>query len=214
MAQTYTIWFNYSFIKIQSPSASEETVVDDKKFEVLIQNDEELERFFDASSSLFLPEFNEKILIAYKDANETLEHIKRLLNHVIAAGGIVFNQNNEVLLIKRKGVWDLPKGKCEEGENLRQTAIREVEEETGIKIETAAEQAVVTYHCYRMQGKRFIKETHWFEMGDTCTEEFQLQKDEGIEEAKWVPLNELENYKENMYPMIWSVLESYINELI
>src|SRR4051812_48020306 len=50
-----------------------------------------------------------------------------------AAGGLVVNDGGEMLFIFRRGKWDLPKGKLEEGEDLEECAVREVEEETGLK---------------------------------------------------------------------------------
>ena len=52
---------------------------------------------------------------------------------IIAAGGLVTNKHNELLMIFRRAKWDLPKGKLDEGESIEACAVREVEEETGIK---------------------------------------------------------------------------------
>jgi 8-oxo-dGTP pyrophosphatase MutT (NUDIX family) len=49
-----------------------------------------------------------------------------------AGGGIVVNEQNEVLLIYRRGKWDLPKGKLDDGETIEECALREVKEETGL----------------------------------------------------------------------------------
>ena len=46
-----------------------------------------------------------------------------------AAGGLVYNIENQLLMIFRNNKWDLPKGKLEVGENIQECAIREVEEE-------------------------------------------------------------------------------------
>ncbi len=54
---------------------------------------------------------------------------------VVSAGGVLFNDDNKVLIMKRKveKIWVLPKGKREEGETLRENALREVTEESGIE---------------------------------------------------------------------------------
>jgi hypothetical protein len=61
----------------------------------------------------------------------TLRIIMTEFKLIQASGGIVFNQKNEILLIKRLGKWDLPKGKIKKSETLEECAIREIEEETG-----------------------------------------------------------------------------------
>lgn len=56
--------------------------------------------------------------------------------HIISAATIVINEQNEILLIKgpRRG-WEMPGGQVEEGESLKDAAIRETKEETGIDVE-------------------------------------------------------------------------------
>ena len=59
---------------------------------------------------------------------------------LVSAGGIVYRVNNgrvEVVVCSRNSppLWGLPKGTPDPGETLRQTALREVEEETGLKVE-------------------------------------------------------------------------------
>ncbi|GGP11840.1 NUDIX hydrolase [Oceanobacillus neutriphilus] len=56
--------------------------------------------------------------------------------HIVSAATIVLNENNELLLIKgpRRG-WEMPGGQVEEGESLREAAIRETKEESGIDVE-------------------------------------------------------------------------------
>ena len=65
-----------------------------------------------------------------------LRLLKRRMRWVRAAGGIVTAPDGTMLLIQRNGRWDLPKGKVEPGETLLQAALREVEEETGIKVDS------------------------------------------------------------------------------
>ena len=62
-----------------------------------------------------------------------LRLLKRHTVYVRAAGGIVTAPDGTMLLILRNGRWDLAKGKVEPGETLLQAALREVQEETGIK---------------------------------------------------------------------------------
>ena len=79
--------------------------------------------------------FQNKIQKAYlyhPDEKEILKTLKTKLPVQKAGGGLVFNKNNEVLFIFRNGKWDLPKGGIEKGEEIEYTALREVEEETGV----------------------------------------------------------------------------------
>lgn len=57
----------------------------------------------------------------------------KLPTHIVAAGGIVINDNNEILLVNnpRKG-WEFPGGIVETGETVPQGLIREIKEESGI----------------------------------------------------------------------------------
>lgn len=120
-------------------------------------------------------------------------------NHVIqpvtAAGGIVFRINTdgaspEVLMIYRKGYWDLPKGKLESGETIAMCAAREVAEEVGSGIPAILKKIGTTYHEYSESGKTMGKTTHWFSMIFTGKEELVPQTEEGIQKIEWVSLSD------------------------
>jgi hypothetical protein len=66
-----------------------------------------------------------KILILVKDKKKSVEYLKSKFNIVEAGGGIV-QKEHKILLIFRKGKWDLPKGKLEFGETKKEGALREV----------------------------------------------------------------------------------------
>ena|GEM_PF-7045378 len=95
-----------------------------------------------------------------------------------------------VLLIYRRGVWDLPKGKREEGEAFETCAVREVAEETGARTELRGH-LIDTVHEYEMEGERYRKTTRWFSM-ELLGPEQQLtpEKEEDIHALEWVPLSE------------------------
>jgi len=84
---------------------------------------------------------------------QVLKEIKRNFYFIKAAGGIVFSEDKELLLIKRHGLWDLPKGKLEKGEDVRLAALREVHEECGLNFLGLVRKNTDTYHAYRMKGK-------------------------------------------------------------
>jgi 8-oxo-dGTP pyrophosphatase MutT (NUDIX family) len=129
-----------------------------------------------------------------------------------AAGGVVKNSNGDFLVIRRNGVWDLPKGKTEKGESSSETAIREVSEECGINSLELDGFLLKTYHAYILDGKAILKETEWFNMkvkGDVAT---TPQEKENITEVKWFGPDSVSVIKLNTYPLILEVLaEAKIN---
>lgn len=118
-----------------------------------------------------------------------------------AAGGIVCNEQDEILMIYRLGKWDLPKGKVEEGERYDETAVREVEEETGLRGITLGRPLSSTFHTYEMHGEQILKETHWYEMR-ASSQALTPQTIEDITEAVWVPIAEVNDKLEHSYPSL------------
>lgn len=126
-----------------------------------------------------------------------------------AAGGLVFNNQQELLMIFRRGFWDLPKGKVDKGETLDQCAVREVMEETGLQNIQLDEFLTTTYHTYQQNGDTILKPSHWFKMLSTFAETLVPQTEEDITEIKWVSKKEAEQLKELMYPTIKHLVEQY-----
>lgn len=113
--------------------------------------------------------------------------LKRRMRWVRAAGGIVEDADGRRLLILRNGRYDLPKGKVEDGETLRQAALREVQEETGVSPLTAGRLALKTYHVYNLYGGWHLKQTSWFKMTAEGFEPATTpQREEGITDCLWV----------------------------
>ena len=127
-----------------------------------------------------------------------------------AAGGLVKNKNGEYLFIFRNGKWDLPKGKFEKKESIKDAAIREVEEECGVGKLKIVKELESTYHIYQIEGKSILKRTYWFDM--ICGDESKLipQTEEGITEVKWISKNKLEEVYSNTFESIKEVLKSII----
>lgn len=121
----------------------------------------------------------------HKKEEKLLHHLKKKLKVIIAAGGLVYNDKKEILFIHRKGRWDLPKGKVDKGESLEDGAIREVEEETGVKDLVIKRFIDTTYHILKRNGKYKLKETHWYEMYTTYDGELTPQIEEDIKKVKW-----------------------------
>lgn len=125
-----------------------------------------------------------------------------------AAGGVVLNATNEILMIYRLGKWDLPKGKLEEGESVKEGALREVIEECGIGGLQVVRELPMTYHTYIQNDTPILKRTYWFEMKTDYKAELVPQIEEHIEKAQWVNPDFLNEYLGNTYASIRWLLES------
>src|SRR5213075_516363 len=125
-----------------------------------------------------------------------------------AAGGLVKNEKKEILLIFRRGHWDLPKGKLDKGESLEDCAVREVEEETGLKNVRLKSPLLITYHVYHEGTKHILKESHWFTMHATSDQQLTPQADEDISEIKWVDHASLSAYLKKTFPLINDIIET------
>jgi 8-oxo-dGTP pyrophosphatase MutT (NUDIX family) len=128
---------------------------------------------------------------------------------ISAAGGIV-EREEELLFIRRHGLWDLPKGKIEKGEGIEEAAIREVEEECGIQGITINEALIETYHTYEVGKKKFLKRTYWFAMRYEGPKETVPQLEEGITEAMWVVEDDLRIIYKHTYPSIALVVREFL----
>jgi len=125
------------------------------------------------------------INLYHKKEHKLLKHLKKKLKVIVAAGGLVYNSQKEILFIYRNKKWDLPKGKAEKGENIEETAIREVEEETHVQGLEIVRFLQTTYHIINRNGKYKLKETHWYEMKTDFEGELIPEISEGIKKAKW-----------------------------
>lgn len=125
-----------------------------------------------------------------------------------AGGGLVCNREGRYLLICRHGIWDLPKGKQEPDETIETCALREVEEETGLKNLVLGEKICVTHHTYEVFGEKCLKHTHWFRMYDEAEESPVPQEEEDITRVVWVEKERLPEYLEGTYPSIREVFIS------
>jgi 8-oxo-dGTP pyrophosphatase MutT (NUDIX family) len=123
-----------------------------------------------------------------------------------AAGGLVFNHENELLMIFRNGKWDLPKGKLEKEESVEKCAIREVKEECGIDDLQIIKQLIDTYHTYELNDLKILKRTYWFKMRTAYNGQLVPQIQEGITKANWVKRNEIAEKLENSYGNIVQLL--------
>ncbi len=162
-----------------------------------------------------LPEFmesNQKINLLVLPVEENkidcvFEKICSEFNQINAGGGLVRNLAGEYLLIFRNGKWDLPKGKQEAGEDIKVTAVREVEEECGIDSLELGNLLCVTHHTYRMNGEFMLKHTFWYNMEYKGDATLKPQTEENIEMCKWVKGEEIAELVKDTYPSIKRVFE-------
>lgn len=144
----------------------------------------------------------EAVHLVHDNSEKLLKQFLKLLPNVIAGGGKVYNENNEILFIYRNGKWDLPKGKTERKESIEHTAIREVEEETGVEDLRITKPLPTTYHIFKRNGKHKIKVTYWFKMTTNFTGKLYPQENEGITKVKWLDKKGTLKALENSYANI------------
>lgn len=154
----------------------------------------------------------QQLFVMIENEKQLFESVFKEYKKIEAAGGIVLNTNNELLLIERLGCWDLPKGKIEKGESIELAAIREVEEECGISSPQIIYPLIKTYHTYFMKGKHCFKTTHWFCMKYDGNEALIPQTEEGITNVCWMNPKELNQVFENTYLSIAEVLKFYLSK--
>lgn len=187
--------------------------------------DETIEPFIHHDDAVFIDELNshtvksmihemelEKIhagVFFHPNLEELKKAFYKKFTIVQAAGGLVTNEKKEVLMIFRRGSWDLPKGKLDKGEKLEDCSVREVEEETGLQQIKLAAPLLITYHTYH-EGTRFIlKESHWFSMHVRGTQQLVPQNEEGITEIKWATKKAAEQLYPSCYPSVVDVLQQH-----
>jgi 8-oxo-dGTP pyrophosphatase MutT (NUDIX family) len=138
---------------------------------------------------------------------EIFKNVKESCQLIKAAGGLVKNADGAFLFIFRNKRWDLPKGKVEKGEQMKEAALREVEEECGVKIFKNKDKLCRTYHIYELNNKVVLKKTNWYRMTVKGVPKLIPQKEEGITKAEWLKSDALSPVLKNTYPLILDVLK-------
>ena len=152
----------------------------------------------------------QSIYLVPKDKEAVEKRLKKIFTVVKAAGGIVA-KDDKFLMMFRRGVWDLPKGKLDDGERSKKAALREVEEETGVKAELI-EKTCTTWHTYTQNNQRILKRTKWYSM--RCVDDTQMtpQHDEGIEQLVWMDEAEARKAMVNSFSSIRYVVDCYLGQ--
>ena len=141
----------------------------------------------------------QKAYLYYPDEKEIMKVLKTKIPVNKAGGGLVYNKNGDVLFIFRNGKWDLPKGGTEKGEDIEQTSMREVEEETGVNGLKITKKLQKTYHIFKRNGVYKLKITHWFEMQTDFEGIPEGQIDEGIDKVEWKNPTQIQEALKNSY---------------
>ena len=146
-----------------------------------------------------------RVCIVTDDIEDTYHKVCAEFFEVNAGGGLVSNRRGDYLLISRNGLWDLPKGHQDPGEDISVTALREVQEETGINDLILRELICITDHCYKRDGIWHLKHTWWYDMLYTDPTDLTPQREEDISKAAWVAKSSLPPFLLNTYPSILEV---------
>ncbi len=151
---------------------------------------------------------NQEIQAVNPHPKSELKTFFKQFNKIKTAGGLVYHPESESYLwIKRLGLWDLPKGKIEQGESSKDAAIREITEECGLTgILQLKHRICSTYHAYEFRNKSILKKNNWYYLeyqGDLIT---KPQLEENITEAQWMKKDEIENCLKRTYPSIEEVI--------
>jgi ADP-ribose pyrophosphatase YjhB (NUDIX family) len=190
------IWLNDRVIRLAklSPAGTEYHAVGTKK---------EISLLYHA----FEADPTQKELVLYSDDYGQLKSdFFSLFNIVIAAGGFIKNEKDEILFIFRRGHWDLPKGKLNSkkgsAEKKKDAAVREVREETGIERIDVVGKRARTHHIFFEKRERYLKKTYWYEMRAPSGQPLKPQTEEDITEVRWVSKDELGKVLEGAYPSL------------
>ena len=195
---------------------------DDKPLFLCDQITPELEPYVHHDDAVFIDELSapavnsmihemqlEKVhagILLHNDLAQLKKAVWKKFLVIQASGGLVFNEKKEILFIFRRGKWDLPKGKVEPGEKLEECALREVEEETGLKHIHLKKFLVTTFHTYFERGKHILKESYWYKMQVDGSQKLVPQVVEDIIEIKWVDSKDLSSVMSNTFPSIKDVV--------
>ncbi len=149
----------------------------------------------------------QKICITSDDPENTYKQFCSNFEQINAGGGLVSNKRGDYLFIFRNNFWDLPKGKQEPGEDIRSSALREVEEECGIEDVDIRELLCITDHTYRLGEKFILKHTYWYNMNYSVDIDPTPQTEEDISKAVWICKSSISKYIQQIYPSIIDVLK-------
>lgn len=198
-----TVFFNQTAIYFTELNQPE------KAHTVFIRSKSDMHRFLDR---FFNTKVENDISLAGTEIKQLHEFFISYFKIVKAAGGVVKNNNGQFLMIKRHGIWDLPKGKLAKKENPEECALREVSEETGVEGLELRGKLPPTWHVYFRNDKFVLKETHWYRMHTSFSKTLKPQLEEDISEAIWMHQKECTEALKTGYRSLRDILIPYITE--
>lgn len=188
----YKVFINDSYINFTSNGETSSLLLEENFLENPLSVVQAIAKNSSIQHLTFVDNAVEKVWLNFVKAFSVVE----------AAGGIVRNENDETLLIKRLGKWDLPKGKMEKGETKKESAVREVMEECSIPEPEIIQILPTTYHYYALRDKHILKPTYWYLMQVGGVPELAPQTEEGITEVLWANDAKVKQAMENTYASI------------
>lgn len=200
MAQIYKIYINEVALIITDSQPS-----DIQDYQELKVSEFNFFRFYEQVRELNSPKV---FLLLSKKFKSHFKKIKQSMKMIKAAGGLVSNEEQHYLFIFRNGKWDLPKGKLDSGETAKIAAVREVEEECGIHIDSIGGKICNTYHIYEMNKERILKKTSWYRMKAVNQKVLIPQLEEGITDVRWLAPGDFMMIRQNTYPLIRDLLNA------
>ena len=197
---SYTIFFGDSELLITREMPSE-------RYEIV---DAEVFNSFSQAKIVKKVETSKYVAVVTPSPELAFEALRAEFKWVEAAGGVVTNVAGDLLMIHLRDRWDLPKGHVESGESSREAALREVEEETGIRAEAVGDEPLVcTYHTYNTYGAWELKRTTWWAMHSEGGKP-KAQSEEGITSVEWCERATLRERLKTTYPTIKRLVERYV----
>lgn len=143
------------------------------------------------------------------DGENLASAIKNIFRQAPAAGGVVII-DNKFVAIERNGIPDLPKGHIEKGESPEVTALREVEEETGITDLEIIQELPATWHCYLLNDQWTIKKTSWYLMKTASGMKCVPQTEEGITKVYLVDKEGVNEFEKNTFDSLKTLVPKII----
>ncbi|MEO0899888.1 MAG: NUDIX domain-containing protein [Bacteroidota bacterium] len=169
-----------------------------------------LQHVFDLQANEVFRDFNLTVTFIFKSEHQReqfIETFKDMFTQRDAAGGLVVNEKEEYLCILNRNKWTLPKGGVEWLEPVKDAAIREVKEETGIENVAITQDMAPSFHTFRRKRKWIFKTTHWFKMESSSNENLVPQAEEDIDDVKWLSKEKWLEVSEGTYPLIRHIFQ-------